>query len=280
MKCLNSLLQHEPKNAHAYVEQAWIWQRWPGEKLDNKNTWSSTTFFQGNPDKTVEAYRKALAIDPECFEARLGLANIRIEEKDIPEAKQHFDSLFKRQPKNPDVLLGLAQCDVLMGDRATARKRLDDLLAQHPRFLAALRERGKLEGEPAQAEKWFRKALAVNPSDLPTIYSLIVCLNQMGKREEAGQIKKKYEKIAKDLRGLAEIVRKIESKPHDPLLRSEAGTIFLRLGHDQEGIAWLYSALELEPHNLGAHEVLADYFDRVSQKEKAAHHRKLAEEKK
>jgi len=76
-------------------------------------------------------------------------------------------------------------------------------------------------------------------------------------------------------------MKEIESKkPHDAALRSQVGAIFLQFGKDKEGLAWLNSALQDDPNHRRTHQVLADYFEHIGQKEKAAHHRKQAQEKK
>ena len=278
MASLNALLKHDPKNAHAFLEQAWIWLRWSGEKDGKKTTW--TTINAGDSDKAAATFRKALEIDPELFEARLGLADLQLLEKNITEAKKNLDKLVERHSKNPKVQLLLAQCDMFMGETENAEKRLVDLLTRDPRNAAAWHLRGKLAGNPTQSEKWFRRALELNPNAPEFNYSLFVCLMQTGKRAEAGQFKKNYERIVKDLTHLAQVLGKIDSKPRDVALRSEAGKIFLQLGQDREGLAMLYGVLEHDPSHRTTHQVLADYFDRIRQTEKAALHRKKAEEEK
>jgi len=177
LACWNALLKHEPKNTYALVKKARI--------LRDRDF----------SDSAVETYRKALELNPDLFEARLGLAEIFLEEKRIPEAKENLDTLHQNHPKHAAVVLGLAQCDFDQGEPKKAEKRLVALLAAQPRNAGAWFLRGKIENnDPAKAEKWFRKALEINPNDLVYDYSLWRCLNQMGKSEEARQVKTKYDK--------------------------------------------------------------------------------------
>jgi predicted Zn-dependent protease len=66
-------------------------------------------------------------------------------------------------------------------------------------------------------------------------------------------------------------------KPHDPALRSEAGAILMRNGLKQDGLRWLFSALQTDPEHAATHALLADYFEKEAKDpQRAQAHRRMA----
>jgi Tfp pilus assembly protein PilF len=218
-----------------------------------------------------------LELEPERDEARLRLAELLAAEHQPAEAVPHFEYLRQKQPKNPALLLGLARCHRLLGDSAEAAKLLDRLLEIAPRDVGALGERGRIYLEmrqPAEAEQWLRKAAELAPYDRDLNYALYLCLQQCGKSRDAEVYRAKLQEIENQLSRLREVTRRIGERPHDPALRHEAGTIFLRSGQAKEGLRWLYSALQEEPQHRPTHRALADYYESIGDKAQAAWHRR------
>jgi Tfp pilus assembly protein PilF len=52
------------------------------------------------------------------------------------------------------------------------------------------------------------------------------------------------------------------------------GMIFLRNGREKDGVAWLQTALQVDPSHAATHQALADYFERKGMKSEAAEHRR------
>jgi Flp pilus assembly protein TadD len=124
-----------------------------------------------------------------------------------------------------------------------------------------LRGRAALKnGDSAAAETWLRQALHGNPVDHRARYSLILCLNQNGKEEEARQHQQQLDRLEEDLALYNTIVTKeILQKPRDPSLHCTLGQILLRGGQREEGLRWLQSALSLDPQYAPARQALEDY---------------------
>ena len=222
-------------------------------------------------------YRRVVERTPERDAARLRLAELLLAEHQPREAAPHFESLLQRQPANPAVLLGLARCRHLLGDTAEASALLDGLLSSFPYDVGGLGERGKIYLEarqPAEAERWLRLAASLAPYDRDIIYPFYLCLQQCGKAEEAEGYRVKLKEIQEQLARLAELTRRIADKPHDPLLRYQAGLIFMKSGQTKEGLRWLYSALQEEPHHRPTHQALADYYEGIGDRGQAARHRR------
>src|SRR5262249_24477232 len=184
-----------------------------------------------------------------------------------------------QQPADPDVILNLARCRRTLGQQEEAKLLVEQLLANHPRNGPALIERGLLalsEDQTLQAEGWFRQALALEPYDRVANYQLLLCMERLGKKAEAQQVKTKLDKIINDLQLLYEVTSKVMSEPNHPQWGYEAGAILLRNGQKEEGRRWLLSALESDPRHAPTHAALAALYESEGNRDLAIRHRQLA----
>jgi predicted Zn-dependent protease len=223
-------------------------------------------------------YKQILEINPNHAEARLHLAALLVERALPNEALRHFQRLQQRLGHSPEVQLGVAQCRLQLGELAEARKLLDALLAEQPRYVGALSQRGRLalqEGKPAEAEALLRKA-ALEPNDWQVLYGLVQCLRLQGKEKEAKELGLHLKRVREDRSRLGEVMEAVQKDPQDPAPRLEAGNILLRLGKASEGLHRLRTALLEDPHHRPTHQALADYYERAGNRELAARHRRLA----
>jgi predicted Zn-dependent protease len=198
------------------------------------------------------------------------------------EAEPHLDRLHQSRSSDPEVLLGLARCRLELGQIDQARQVLNDLLAAHPDDALALGERGMLElqtGRLDEAERCLRQATALVPYERSLVYSYVLALQQQNKKGEAAVWETRLERIDEDLKRISEVMQAIHAAPNDPAPRHEAGVILLRNGQEQEGLRWLANALQQNPNYQPAHEVLAEYYEKHHQLEKAAQHRRLSDPK-
>lgn len=199
-----------------------------------------------------ESYRRAVELDPDHEEARLGLAVALLMGKNFAQAAEHFQHLRQCQPDNFRIHVSLAECLDALGQSALAERLVDEVLARQPECAAALSLRGQLalqSGQFDDAESWLRQALRRDPMDHRANYSLVRCLEQSGQQEEAQQQRRRLQQMEEDLARFNEIVTKeIAKSPQDPALHCALGQILLRSGQRAEGVRWLQSALRLDPH--------------------------------
>jgi tetratricopeptide (TPR) repeat protein len=262
MGCLEWWLRLAPDDARALYLRGRAWER------------------VGAYAKAAADYEAAVGADPGHDEARLRLANAYLEDRDPRRALPHLELLRGRRPDDPEVLIRLAFAWNALGRLPESLALIDEVLERHPDNPTALSARGQLALEaerPAEAEGFLRRALAANPYDRRGLYALCQCLGQQGKREEAEAAKRRLKEAEETLDRLLTVSNQLMPRaPHDPALHYELGTLLVKMGHEDLGLGWYYSALEQDPAYRPAHEALADHFARAGDGERAAYHRRQA----
>jgi predicted Zn-dependent protease len=229
-------------------------------------------------DKAAEDYRKALALRPARDNVRQRLAEVLLKQNRSTEALAEAEELLRRQPDNPDAKYCYASCLRLLGRNQEAERQLDRLLARQPRHAKALGMRAQLAfeaGRNQEASELLARAIELDPSDQKLKYALFLCLNRLGKTQEAKIVEAKMAESAAELKRMDKLVREVNQKPNDPALRYEVGMIFLRNGFTEDGLHWLSTALGIDPNHRPTHQVLADYFERTGEQEQAKYHRQF-----
>jgi tetratricopeptide (TPR) repeat protein len=262
--CLKIWLEREPDNPEAHWYQG----------LRHEQS--------AHSQEALASYRRAVELDPERDDARQHWAAILVQMRQSAEALPHLEYLAQRRPDNVMVQVDLARCKDELGQQAAAVEVLDNVLAAHPDYPPAVAERGRLAFQSGQlevAEKWLRRAAALQPGDYQTHYLLSLCLRGSGKSEEYKEVQARIKQIEDDVQAIEQIVNtKMQQRPHDPALHYEAGMISLRAGSLQDGLRWLHSALREDPKYIPAHRALAYYYQRTGETARAARHGRLAQQ--
>ena len=219
-------------------------------------------------------YLQVLERSPKHDNARIRLVNILLTEKNVTGAAEHLKILQQSRADHPEVLFALAHCRTLQGQSEEAISILNRLLSRQPENAQALHKRGQLAQDLDEQEKWFRRAIKADPTYFEARYSLYSCLiNQPDRRQEAQAEKKEYDHARNSWIDFKKILEALEMKPRDPDLLVKAGSLVLPR-NPGIGLEFLYKALALAPAHQQAHEILARYFEKTQQPEKAASHRK------
>jgi Flp pilus assembly protein TadD len=259
LNSLNDLVERWPAVADVYVWRGWVYD-------------SLHSNVQARDD-----YRKAVELKPEYDDARLRLAETLILDSEFPAAARHLEEIRQRRPDDPVMLLGLARCRIELNQREEAVAHLSRLLALHPLDAAALTQRGRvavLQGRFDEAENWLGKAVAIAPWERDTNYQLQLCLDQLGKKREALEVRHRLRQLEEQQKRLEELERQIVKEPANRALRYEAAMILLKYGQERAGVRRLQSLLQEDPHNAGAHAALADYFQRKGDTARSEFHRR------
>jgi tetratricopeptide (TPR) repeat protein len=228
-------------------------------------------------EEAVVEYERAVALAPRLTEARLALAETLRRLCRTRDAVAQYECLRRLHPGHARVLLGLAVCRFDLGEVAEARHLLDSLLEQYPDHVVGLVERGRLAyraGRAADGEKDLRRAFALAPSHPDVLRVLVLCLEGQGKEAEARPVRGRLSQIEADLMRLTTLKAKLAQEgPRDATAYCGIGTVLLRLGREEEAVPWFQTALQLDPHHVPTHTILADYFERTGRTERARRHR-------
>jgi tetratricopeptide (TPR) repeat protein len=265
------------------AEMAFFLDQWM--KRDSANL--QRLYLHGRMLEALSAFREAhadfaavLKVDPERNDVRFHLA-ICLQELQKPgDAEKEFKYLRQRQPDHPEILVRLARAHLDLGRAEPAKERLDKVLASRPRYAPALLVRGRLHfrtGDFAAAEQDLRNAEQESPGDYQVAYLLYQVLTRRQKKQEAKQLLPHVNQARTASRRFKEIIScEIKKTPRNPSLYYELGTILMRAGATEAGVAWLKGALKLNPHYRPAHKVLAEYYRRAGDTNQSAFHRKQA----
>lgn len=256
--CLDRYLERRPDDVPALLGRGHIWG-----------------LLQHYPDAAAD-YRRAVASEPDNDRARLRLAETLQITGPPEEAAEQFEWLRSHRVNDLAARLGLARAWRQLGRIEPARQLLDDLLAENPRDIGALTERGRLAleaREPKRAADWLRRAVDLAPHNREALYNLSRCLQEIGPEEEARTCQTRFERADADLKSLAQLTREVLRSPRDAARRCKVGAILLNNGEEKEGLRWLELILREDAGYVPAHRTLAEYYERLGKPELAARYR-------
>ena len=156
-----------------------------------------------DPKKAEGWFRKALAANADLGAARRGLVVALLRQRQIGSALNEARETIRRDPKDLDAKILLAQIYHDMGRPTAAEAVLEELLAAAPDSVSALQMQGmvKLElSKPDEAEKLFEKVVQHDPKSLGARMGLAIVERARGQLDQAAT---ELEAIAKERPELA-----------------------------------------------------------------------------
>ncbi len=234
----------------------------------------------GKRERAAAGCRELLADFPDNWKAKLLLAGLLFRAQQFAEAADLYEDLRRSRPGDLLPLLGLARCLDRMGRRDEARPLIRELEEKFADNSEAMLECGRFaltDDRASDAERFLRRANQLAPNDHEVHYQLGLCLERVGKTEEARGHFERFKQIEADLVRLDVLLKAVVNTPRDPAPRREMGVIYLRLGQAAEGLRWLQGALEVAPADKATHAVLADYFRGQGDETRASYHRQRAQ---
>jgi tetratricopeptide (TPR) repeat protein len=257
--CLSRWLELCPEAVKAYQARGWVLERLNKPKL------------------AAGDYRRALELDPDLMAVRLRVAEMLIEDKQVPEALPHLERLYDQQPEHPEVMARLGMCRYFQNQPEQARRLMEAALEHLPNDVSLLLHLAKLdlqEGRGAEAERRLRKLLEIDRSDIEALYTLASALQLQNRTDEADATLKQYQRRKEQLDRANKLLQEVADSPTARAADyAEIGDLLLRIGRDRLGVYWLEQALKRDPSHQPAHAALAAYFEKKGNREKAEEHR-------
>ncbi len=205
---------------------------WPGEFLAG-----SMLLEKYNRPDAVDAFDKALKINPKSADALVGKGQAMLQKYDLKEAEGLADRALKINPRHPAALRLKADVYLLASDWGTAEKLLEQARAVHPRDAATL---GRLAGcyllqrRQADFDRLVKEVEGFDAKPGDFYSELAECLDE----------RKRYTRAEEFYKKAAEL-RPMLSAP-----RTGLGMLYLRLGKEKEGRDLLTKAFDADPFNV------------------------------
>jgi tetratricopeptide (TPR) repeat protein len=231
-------------------------------------------------------YALADGLDPRSSHAALGRGQVALARGDLVTARRFVEQALRRNPDHGEAHKAMAQLLFAAGEpgaqthveraqRLPKRTRRVDtrMPSAEPRGAVALTDEGKAldrSGQSAEAERYLRRAVEVNPDYQPARYHLGTVLAKTGRLPEAAEHLVAATRLKSSHRGAweslgfvllelrrpepaAEALRQAATiDPSDPHVRFTLGTLEARLGRPAEGVVHLEAAFRLDPERTEA----------------------------
>ncbi len=202
---------------------------------------------RGRVDRARVAAKDALAAFPDSPVAAEVLAQIALQEGRPSEAAGHFEAAARGAQSPVEYRLAEASALQRAGDTAAALKCLDTALEEDPSHFRAAHFKGTLHfarGEYEEAKAAFDRALELQPESADVMLW-------------RGRANHRLNRLNDSLR---DFVKANRIEPRRPRTLANCGAICARLGRHREAIAFLQSAIRLNPSLAGPRYNLACSF--------------------
>jgi tetratricopeptide (TPR) repeat protein len=194
--------------------------------------------------KAEAALNRALSLDPKCWQAHIGLAQIALGSKDKTRAEQELKAAADSSAVRSRQRLAYAEFELQTGDKEEVKKYLEGLTREARDFLGAWLLQAKL----AQSQKKYDEAIAL----LQNVFSRDAD-NVEGKVVEAqARLGKGDSK-----QGLAILERLDKSYPNNPVIKYQLALAYVQAKNTTQAIGTLQQAIGIAPKYAEAVVLLA-----------------------
>ena len=192
-RCLTELHRYEEAiEQYGYLQKV-------EDDADMLTDWAQCLIETGKSDRAATTLERALKLDPEHFNARLGKARLAFEAGKIKEALQAVQQLYEERQRDSDVRYLLAQVLQADGQAAEAEKHFDyvneaiealneamqliEVMADRPNDAEARYQCGALllkSGDLEAGAGWLRSALQMDADHRPAHRALAAFYREQG----------------------------------------------------------------------------------------------------
>lgn len=228
------------------------------------------------PEEIARDYREAIRVDPGCDEARVGLAEILIDEHKFEEARQLYEAVVARKPDDAAAELGLGLTLAGLGDEDGAIRHLERAAELAPRNVKPRIERARIDqrrGRYEAALAWLDRAVEADPSDPDARYNRGLVLTRLGREDEARADRDRATQLRKDHETLSQLLTDLFNRPGDTQLQYDSALWLFEHGHPEEGLRWAEKVLKARPDHPETNRLLADYYEKAGNHGLANYHR-------
>ena len=252
-----------PSDPEPYTQRLTMWVKW--NRLRN----------------AVEDARRILKLQPDNRKLNQQLTRWLEIVGEFNEAEQECHRFLQLWPGDPWVLFIQALVYQKTDRPREAAAIVDELISRTQRDIADFPEAYMLRGslylnanQLAEAIPWFRRAAAIpGPDQQSALYELAKALNQIGQSQEAEKVMKEA-RLLQERNFLRELTGETGSSRVSTSAQARLAEEMLNAGRSEDALRLLTRLLEKDPDCAAAHRVLADYYEKQGQSERAAEHRR------
>ncbi len=253
------------------VLEAWL-EEYPDDLQALK--WHLEMLMRTDPDLNdlITAYERVLVHDPADRESQFNLAKLLAHTKGAEEARPLFEDYLERYGDDPEAMTSAGLNDILLGDFETGQHRLEEAIRIDPDHARAWEELGNLawqRGEIDQACDFFARAIEADPYLARLRYRYQLTLKLAGRREEAYEQEKEYQRLLDETESMDELRRELLKRPNDLDLQIEVARWHFRRDQAEEGVRWAKKILDADPGRRDALELLETYYRDIGEVGKA-----------
>jgi tetratricopeptide (TPR) repeat protein len=219
------------------------------------------SLLRSDLSKAESSFREACRRDSANMEAVVFLAEVLKDSRQIDEAIPYFRKAMTDQKQHLRAAIGLSKCLTSSGHPEEAIKLLKETIAMYPEDAIVLLELGRSQfedGDYSTASVTLEKTVSLRPWSDEGHYLLAQCLQASDRREEAKphfEFVKSAKEAHSELNGLQD---RLSKSPTDDKLLLRIGVLLSQFGDPQEAVEVLRSAIDLNPQNLEARNLLAE----------------------
>ena len=217
-----------------------------------------------NHKEAEEAYRKALEIDPEYYQAALDIADVLLTLKDTERAIQYLKMAEKDPEFRVDSYTAQAHCLRMLGRDEQAEEILRVVIGEYPEHMAASIELGRILVEtnrPKEGIEILEPILERDPRNTDARHMLAMGLRSLGELNKAQEHFDYVEEVKENLADANQIAQRIGSGKESIDQRLVIAEKFWTYGSEQEAMIWMRSAYQLDPLYLPTLEFMKKYYE-------------------
>ncbi len=241
--------------------------------------------YQQNISGAIRELETANSKDSRHWPSRYALARILYSENRIEESLMQLETATRMQASAAPLLLQ-AKCHRALGKLKEAHTVLAklvtldrsivllsfSLVSEPERGYPIEFELGTLEaslGNHAEARRLLEVVLQDDPNNLDARYARALSLRDLGESQLAEAELADVHRIRSLLTEIDRLVDEINRRPEEPHLESRCriGELFIKYENARRGVFWIQEALNKDPSYRPAHQILADYYDRLKVRE-------------
>jgi len=189
----------------------------------------------GETEKAIKYYKKALSINSKNFQANFALGGILYNQGKLDEALSYYKKASSINDSFPSVHFNISLCLIQKKNIDDAITYLKKCIEISPTYSKAYKQLGMLLNNYKRYEEavvYFKKLLAINPESFDTLYILGRTLKNLDELEEASiYLKKAYDK-----------------KPHDMKITLELANTYNMMNENQESLDLYEKVLKRNPN--------------------------------